>query len=169
MEEGTPAPDSLDQPLSIDHPNHNEEGGIQETPPFEKYDPLLHGGVTELLTMTSGKALWLATAASKKKEVLSIAFMTKYIQYAKAQAAPVLTKGAADWIVNIYAHLWNDNAEENRKHMSPLTAHTLKTLIRLSIVHAKAHLLPKIQQKDALAPRWRGMAPHCNRRRGHVL
>ncbi|KAF8591985.1 putative MCM3-subunit of pre-replication complex [Ramaria rubella] len=150
VEEGTPAPDSLDQPLSIDHPDHNE-GIIEETSPFEKYDPLLHGGVADMPTTTSGRVSRSATTAAKKKEVLSIAFIKKYIQYAKARPAPVLTKGAADWIVNVYARLRNEESEENGKRTSPLTARTLETLIRLSTAHAKARLSPKIQQKDALA------------------
>jgi DNA replication licensing factor MCM3 len=53
----------------------------------------------------------------KKKEVLSIAFVKKYIQYAKARPAPVLTKGAADWIVSVYARLRNEDSEENGKRV----------------------------------------------------
>jgi DNA replication licensing factor MCM3 len=107
----------MDQPLSIDHPDHSEESGVQETSPFEKYDPLLHGGVADLPTTSSGRVSRSATASAKKKEVLSIAFVKKYIQYAKARPAPVLTKGAADWIVSVYARLRNDDAEENGKRV----------------------------------------------------
>ena len=48
-------------------------------------------------------------------EVLSIAFIKKYIQYAKDRPLPVLTKGAADLIVNFYATLRNEDNERNFK------------------------------------------------------
>ncbi|KIJ45741.1 hypothetical protein M422DRAFT_778920 [Sphaerobolus stellatus SS14] len=145
LEEGTPPADTLGQPLSIDHPDHNEEPA-EDTSPFEKYDPLIHGGIGA--TTASGRRV---KNQNQKKEVLSIAFVKKYIQYAKARPAPVLTKGAADWIVDVYARLRNEDLEEKGKRTSPLTARTLETLIRLSTAHAKARLSPKIMQKDAQA------------------
>lgn len=114
---GTPAPDSLDQPLSIDRPDHSGERSVDEVSPFEKYDPLLHGGVGDMPTTSSGRVSRSATTAAKKKEVLSIAFVKKYIQYAKARPAPILTKGAADWIVSVYARLRNEDSEENGKRV----------------------------------------------------
>lgn len=83
----------------------------QETPVFEKFNPLLHGGVTT----TSGKG------ASKRKEVLSIGFVKKYIQYSKNRIKPVLTKPAADWIVNVYSSLRNDDMAANQKRVRLLT------------------------------------------------
>ncbi|TDL28827.1 ATP dependent DNA helicase [Rickenella mellea] len=143
VEEGTPAHDTLAQPLAIDGPTtQNPRGNTEEdeaTSAFEKYDPLLHVGIG---AAQKGKK-------NKKIEVLSIAFVKKYIQYAKNKPAPVLSKGAADWIVNCYAQLRNEEAEKNYKRTSPLTARTLETLIRLATAHAKARLSPKVQQKDA--------------------
>lgn len=109
VEEGTPAHDNLSQPLSVDGPSiGSQEAEDTETSPFEKFDPLLHIGLSGTSTRTrQGK--------EKKKEVLSIAFVKKYIQYAKGRPAPVLTKGAADWIVNLYASLRNEEAESNQK------------------------------------------------------
>ncbi|KAF8528057.1 ATP dependent DNA helicase [Hysterangium stoloniferum] len=147
VEEGVPAADSLDQPLSIDHPDPSGEGSVEDTSPFEKYDPLLHGGLGA--AAQSGRSSRSKSAANKKKEVLSITFVKKYIQYAKARPAPVLTKGAADWIVHVYSRLRNEESEGNNKRTSPLTARTLETLIRLSTAHAKARLSPKVQEKDA--------------------
>lgn len=63
------------------------------------------------MTTTSGRG------ANKKKEVLSIAFVKKYIQYAKSRIHPVLTKGAADWIVNVYSSLRNDDMAANQKRV----------------------------------------------------
>ena len=111
MEEGTPTHDSLSQPLSVDGPGmgSTESEGI-DTSPFEKFDPLLHIGVSGTATRTrSGKL--------KKREVLSIAFVKKYIQYAKGKPAPILTKGAADWIVNSYASLRNEEEKSNQKRV----------------------------------------------------
>ncbi|PCH33329.1 ATP dependent DNA helicase [Wolfiporia cocos MD-104 SS10] len=145
VEEGTPVPDSLTQSLSIEAPGHSQPDGDEGEPSaFEKYDPLLHIGIGEAVSSTRRKK-------PKKQEVLSIAFVKKYIQYAKSKPAPVLTKGAADWIVNVYATLRNEDLEGNKKRTSPLTARTLETLIRLATAHAKARLSPKVQVADAMA------------------
>ena len=114
VEEGTPIQDNLSQLLSVENPatsaNTNE---AVETSPFEKYDPLLHVG------MTAGKhPKTRAGQAAKKVEVLSVTFIKKYIQYAKSKPAPVLTNGAADWIVGLYAELRNEAAEDNRKKVN---------------------------------------------------
>jgi DNA replication licensing factor MCM3 len=57
-----------------------------------------------------------------KMEVLSLTFVKKYIQYAKARPAPVLTKGAADWIVNVYSGLRNDEVDANNRRVGLSTA-----------------------------------------------
>jgi DNA replication licensing factor MCM3 len=103
---GTPAVENLNQHLDVG--GEEAESRTNETPVFEKFNPLLHGGVTT----TSGRG------ANKRKEVLSIAFVKKYIQYAKSRCHPVLTKGAADWIVNVYSALRNDDLASNQKRVS---------------------------------------------------
>ncbi|KAG8759979.1 MCM DNA helicase complex subunit [Serendipita sp. 396] len=144
VEEGTPAHDILSQPLSVGNPVHTANDQPQETSPFEKFDPLLHGGIANSEGRTKrGKK-------KKEKEVLALAFIKKYIQYAKARPHPVLTKGAADWIVSVYSSLRNDNLEDNRRRTAPMTARTLETLIRLSTAHAKARLSPRVEEKDAI-------------------
>ncbi|GJJ09582.1 MCM DNA helicase complex subunit [Clathrus columnatus] len=148
-EEGVPIPDSLDQQLSVDDPADNPNS-TEEVSPFQKYDPLLHGGIGGTRESIHGRASRSATSAAKKKEVLSIAFVKKYIQYAKARPPPVLTKAAADWIIDVYARLRNEETD-GKKRTSPLTARTLETLIRLSTAHAKGRLSPKIQEQDARA------------------
>jgi DNA replication licensing factor MCM3 len=114
VEEGTPIQDNLSQLLSVENPavssNTNE---AVETSPFEKFDPLLHVG------MAAGKhPKTRAGQAAKKVEVLSVAFIKKYIQYAKSKPAPVLIHGAADWIVGLYAELRNEAAEDNKKKVN---------------------------------------------------
>ncbi|KAG6817636.1 hypothetical protein H0H87_006264 [Tephrocybe sp. NHM501043] len=152
VEEGTPCHDILDQALSVDGPNVAGEGDAIDTSPFEKFDPLLHIGLTKSKT---GHKTGRMTRSSKpkKKEILSIPFVKKYIQYAKSKPAPVLTKGAADHIVQVYASLRNVDMEGNNKKVgantSPLTARTLETLIRLATAHAKARLSPKVEEADA--------------------
>ncbi|KAI5477407.1 hypothetical protein MNV49_006398 [Pseudohyphozyma bogoriensis] len=140
LEEGAPALDTLEQNLSMGGDTTSPEN-VQETAVFEKFNPLLHGGVTT----TSGKG------KDKRKEVLSIAFVKKYLQHAKNSIKPVLTKAAADHIVQVYAGLRNDDLAGNQKRTSPLTARTLETLIRLSTAHAKARLSTEVQEKDAWA------------------
>ncbi|KAF8078335.1 MCM2/3/5 family-domain-containing protein [Lyophyllum atratum] len=143
VEEGTPCHDILDQPLSVDGPGVATEGDAVDTSPFEKFDPLLHIGIVN----SSGRQT--RSSKPKNKEILSIPFVKKYIQYAKSKPAPALTKGAADHIVQVYASLRNVDMEGNNKKTSPLTARTLETLIRLATAHAKARLSTKVEEADA--------------------
>jgi DNA replication licensing factor MCM3 len=109
VEEGTPIFDNSEQSLNVAGPSQvDTDQEPQEVSPFEKFDPLLHIGITKSLSSTRrGK--------EKKLEVLSIAFIKKYIQYAKDRPPPALTKGAADLIVNFYATLRNEDNERNLK------------------------------------------------------
>ena len=109
LEEGTPALDNLEQNLSVGGVTDQDEAlaARGETAVFEKFNPLLHGGVTT----TSGRG------ANKKKEVLSIAFIKKYVQYAKSRCKPTLTKAAAEYIVAVYSSLRNDDLASNQKRV----------------------------------------------------
>ena len=116
VEEGTPIQDTLSQPLSIDNPaSSSTTNEAVDTSPFEKYDPLLHVGM-----MAGRHPKTRAGQTAKKIEVISVAFIKKYIQYAKSKPAPVLTNGAADWIVGVYAELRNEAAEDNKKKVRPV-------------------------------------------------
>ena len=113
VEEGTPIQDNLSQLLSVENPASSTTNEGVDTSPFEKFDPLLHVG------MTAGRhPKTRAGQAAKKVEVLSVAFIKKYIQYAKSKPAPVLTNGAADWIIGVYAELRNEAAEDNKKKVN---------------------------------------------------
>lgn len=112
IEEGTPITDNLTQSLAVDGPEIATEGEPTQTSPFEKFDPLLHIGVTAD-----------NPTKQKKIEVLSIPFIKKYIQYAKSKPAPVLTKEAADYIVPCYASLRNDDQERNQKKVRFIFVH----------------------------------------------
>ncbi|KAJ7596741.1 MCM2/3/5 family-domain-containing protein [Mycena floridula] len=145
VEEGTPSHDNLSQPLAVDGPGTApDEQDEEEASPFEKFDPLLHVGVG---STSSGRQT--RSMRGKKTEILRIAFVKKYIQYAKSKPAPVLTKGAADHIVQVYSSLRNDEQAANNKKTSPLTARSLETLIRLATAHAKARLSTKVEESDA--------------------
>lgn len=93
---------------------------------YEKFNPLLHGGVTT----TSGKG------AKKQKTVLSIAFVKKYIQYAKA-TQPILTPQASEHIVSVYAGLRNDDLASNQKRVSGFLTFDLR--VGLTVVY-RPHL-----------------------------
>ncbi|KAG5928456.1 hypothetical protein E4U42_000589 [Claviceps africana] len=138
-EEGAPVRDAASQNLGVTTDNPVEAQAYTEV--FEKYDAMLHAGVTR----TSGRG------SSRKPEVLSIPFMKKYIQYAKNRIRPVLTQGASDRIAEIYVGLRNDEMEGNQRRTSPLTVRTLETLIRLATAHAKARLSNRVEEQDALA------------------
>ncbi|KAK9239706.1 MCM2/3/5 family-domain-containing protein [Lipomyces kononenkoae] len=157
MEEGVPLREDAGQSLqvgdgSISRHAHDDleddedieaAGGVgddsDEHKVYEKYDSLLHAGVTTK-TKVNG---------SKKIEVLSIPFIKKYIHYAKTRIKPVLSKHAADYIVATYAGLRNDELSANQRKTSPITARTLETLIRLATAHAKSRLSMRVEKKDA--------------------
>ncbi|GAA6007918.1 hypothetical protein JCM10207_004924 [Rhodosporidiobolus poonsookiae] len=144
LEEGAPAVDTLEQHLSVgtEQPATAAEANAS---PFEKYNPLLHGGVAPAISRKGGKK------KAKNPEVLTIAFVKKYIQYAKGSIQPQLTPDASDYITKAWTNLRNDDAGPNQKRTSPMTVRALETLIRLSTAHAKARLSPEITEDDAIA------------------
>lgn len=138
-EEGAPVREQATQTLGVGLEDEGDAG--QPTDVYEKYNVMLHAGVT----VTTGRG------PTRKVEVLSIPFIKKYIQYAKSRIKPVLTKGAADHVVTTYSALRNDEMEGNQRKTSPMTARTLETLIRLATAHAKARLSNRVEERDALA------------------
>ena len=138
-EEGAPVREQAQQSLGVGL--DRDQDANRDTQVYEKFNIMLHAGVT----VTSGRG------NARKVDVLSIPFIKKYIQYAKLQRKPVLTKGAADHIVATYSALRNDELEGNQRKTSPLTARTLETLIRLATAHAKARLSHRVEERDAEA------------------
>ncbi|KAM5348514.1 hypothetical protein ACJ41O_008338 [Fusarium nematophilum] len=138
-EEGAPVREQGAQSLGVSTTNQADSQGPTEV--FEKYDAMLHSGVT----VTSGRG------SNKKPEILSIPFMKKYIQYAKTRIKPVLTQEASDRIADIYVGLRNDEMEGNQRRTSPLTVRTLETIIRLATAHAKSRLSNRVEERDAIA------------------
>ncbi|KAM3498195.1 hypothetical protein MY10362_008473 [Beauveria mimosiformis] len=138
-EEGAPVREQASQFLGV---SADTQAGTQRpTEVFEKFDAMLHAGVTH----TSGRG------SNKKPEILSIPFMKKYIQYAKTRIKPILTQEASDRISEIYVGLRNDGMEGNQRRTSPLTVRTLETIIRLATAHAKSRLSNRVEERDAAA------------------
>ncbi|KAI0392115.1 MCM2/3/5 family-domain-containing protein [Xylariaceae sp. FL0594] len=138
-DEGAPVRENTSQALGVSL--QSQDATQKPTEVYEKYDAMLHAGVT----LTSGRG------ANKRHEVLSIPFMKKYIQYCKTRIKPVLTQAASDRIAEIYVGLRNDEMEGNQRRTSPLTVRTLETLIRLATAHAKSRLSNRVEERDALA------------------
>ncbi|KAK4553775.1 MCM DNA helicase complex subunit [Recurvomyces mirabilis] len=136
-EEGAPVREQPNQTLGVGL--EDEADAKKPSEVYEKFNVMLHAGVT----ITVGRG------AQRRVEVLSIPFIKKYIQYAKSRIKPILTKGAADYIVSAYSALRNDDMEGNQRKTSPMTPRTLETLIRLASAHAKARLSNKVEEKDA--------------------
>lgn len=143
LEEGQPARDTLDQVLDVGDGNADQDALLGEASPFEKFNPLLHAGLAAAQAASGSKR--------QRHQVLTMAFVKKYIQYAKQRVQPALTKGATEWIVNVYSNLRNDEMRANQRKTSPLTARTLETLIRLATAHAKARLSAYVEERDAEA------------------
>lgn len=117
VEEGTPAVDELEQNLFVGGNDAADEASTlaarQETPVWEKYNPLLHGGVT-----LSGSSRRTRSSTNKTdKQVLAIPFIKKYIQYAKNRCKPELQPEAAEYIVSVYTGLRNDDLASNQKRV----------------------------------------------------
>lgn len=121
VEEGTPSHDNLTQFLAVDGPTANSTNDQEDdASPYEKYDPLLHVGVEVHPSRPKTRS------RAKKPEILRIAFVKKYIQYAKSRVSPILTKGAADYIVQVYASLRNDEQAANNKKVLLLISRRAK-------------------------------------------
>ncbi|KAI1426899.1 MCM2/3/5 family-domain-containing protein [Xylaria sp. FL1777] len=136
-DEGAPVRENVSQALGV--ALQSQDATQKPTEVYEKYDAMLHAGVT----VTSGRG------ANKRHEVLSIPFMKKYIQYCKTRIKPILTQDASDRIAEIYVGLRNDEMEGNQRRTSPLTVRTLETLIRLATAHAKSRLSNRVEERDA--------------------
>ena len=136
-EEGLPVREDAEQSLGVGL----EDMQATDSRVFERFNPMLHADIARESGRHSGR----------RKEVLTVSFIKKYIQYAKTRIRPVLTKGAADHIVYTYANLRNDDISSNQRKTSPMTARTLETLIRLSTAHAKARLSQRVEEQDAMA------------------
>ena len=140
-EEGAPIREQANQMLGVGvQEDQNADQGTSLV--FEKYNVVLHAGFSFQSASRRRR---------KKQEVpVSMAFLKKYIQYAKSRCKPVLTKEASDYVVNAYASLRNDGIEANQRRTSPMTARTLETLIRLSTAHAKSRLSSRVEEADAV-------------------
>jgi DNA replication licensing factor MCM3 len=142
-EEGAPVRDNTNLTLGVGVDISEGNDANKATPVYEKFNPLLHSGVTIRRKKSKSRR------GAPDGDVVSLAFIKKYIQYAKTRITPVLTKAAADHIVTVYSALRNDELEGNQRRTSPLTARTLETLIRLSTAHAKSRLSRVVEEHDA--------------------
>ncbi|SZF02197.1 unnamed protein product [Blumeria hordei] len=137
-EDGAPVREISQQSLGVGV--DQDAATNKSTEVYEKYNQMLHAGVT----FTTGRG------ANKRVEVLSIPFVKKYIQYAKNRIKPILTTEASDRISDIYVALRNDDMQSNQRKTSPMTVRTLETIIRLATAHAKARLSGRVEERDAL-------------------
>ena len=135
-EEGAPVREQAQQTLGVGL--EEDPNASKETLVYEKFNVILHSG----MKMTGRGGI-------KRTDVLSMAFIKKYIQYAKSRIKPVLTKAASDKIVAAYSQLRNDDMATNQRRTSPMTARTLETLIRLATAHAKSRLSGTVDEIDA--------------------
>lgn len=85
-----------------------------------------------------------ADSRTKSDAILSIAFIKKYLLYAKSRIIPTLGDAATATIIEAYTEL---RSREDTKTL-PITARTLETIIRLSVAHAKCRLSNEVQEVD---------------------
>ena len=77
-------------------------------------------------------------------DLLSKAFLRKFIHYAKNRVMPELSEEAMDSISNAYSTM---RSQQTKKNL-PVTARSLETLIRLSTAHAKIRLSKSVDNVD---------------------
>eukprot|EP01104_Vermistella_antarctica_P014777 TRINITY_DN4707_c0_g2_i1.p1 TRINITY_DN4707_c0_g2~~TRINITY_DN4707_c0_g2_i1.p1 ORF type:complete len:797 (-),score=241.98 TRINITY_DN4707_c0_g2_i1:285-2675(-) len=106
-----------------------EDDEDDTAPMVQKFNQLLHGG------------------AAAREDVYSIAFIKKYIMYAKRFVKPKLNEEASQVIAQAYAEL---RSMEDMKTL-PITPRTLETMIRLSAAHARIRLSNRIVKEDVTA------------------
>ncbi|OAA68537.1 DNA replication licensing factor mcm3 [Niveomyces insectorum RCEF 264] len=143
-EEGAPVRETGQQSLGVGMQNQNEAASQRPVDVYEKHNDMLHAGVARAIGARGA-------AANKKRELLTIPFLKKYVHYAKTRVRPVLTQEASDRIGDIYVALRNDGMEGNQRRTSPMTVRTLETLIRLATAHAKSRLSNRVEERDASA------------------
>ena len=139
-EEGSPVRDRPNQTLGVGL--EDSQRGDEPTDVYEKFNAMLHAGMIP-------QAARGGRRRNNNVEILSIPFIKKYIQYAKSRVKPILTKGAADHVIETYSALRNDELTGNQRRTSPITPRTLETLIRLATAHAKARLSNRVEERDA--------------------
>ncbi|KAL2651198.1 hypothetical protein R1flu_019326 [Riccia fluitans] len=111
-----------------------EDENSKSTSVFVKYNRLLHGE---------------RRGRHGRKDVLTIKFLKKYINYAKSRMQPILTEEASEQIAQAYAEMRNNGTDKSGGGGTlPITARTLETIIRLSAAHAKLKLRNQVKKAD---------------------
>ncbi|KAI0216884.1 MCM DNA helicase complex subunit [Massospora cicadina] len=108
-----------------------------DSPVYEKHHTAKHAGVPQNSRNPDGP-----------RDLLTAAFIKKYIFYAKSKVEPKLTPEAAEKIKDAYISLRNGEMHGRTRRTLPVTARTLETLIRLSTAHAKARLSSRVDSHD---------------------
>jgi hypothetical protein len=99
-----------------------------------KYNRLLHGRQAK---------------GAKRRDLLSTAFLKKYIHWCKFLKPPSLTEEASAFIAQQYAEMRREKAEAGAEKTLPVTARSLETMIRLSTAHAKLRQSKDVTLADA--------------------
>ncbi len=108
--------------------------GANDENPFEKTHPLV----------SSGTGRRQSTA-----QLLKVAFLKKYIHYARTRIKSVLTEEASEVISEKYAEFREKSkslAEDMKGKVFPVSPRTLEAMIRLATAHAKARLSPRVEK-----------------------
>lgn len=159
-QEGVPLPLSGGGFADMFGNDDDDEGDDRDenTPIYEKINPLLHGGILEEIQaeealergqrVTDGDDTRSLPVAQQEK-LVTVDFAKKYIHYAKNRMKPKLTDEANDRISSAYAEMRSGAAASSRT--LPVTARALETIIRLSTAHAKVRLSPVVEVVDVEA------------------
>ena len=158
-QEGVPLPlngGSLGASILQDEDADNDDSE-DNTPVYQKVNPLLHGGIIEEIEQEERQSMQRAPspggsstqrqlARSQNEKLVTVEFAKKFIHYAKNRLKPTLTDEANEKISAAYAEMRSGAASSQRT--LPVTARALETIIRLATAHAKVRLSQKVQVED---------------------
>jgi DNA replication licensing factor MCM3 len=134
--EGVPVPLNATA-LSESTEDDRAEDTENDTPVFQKFSPLLHGGA-------AADSVADGESSGIRVELLTIEFIRKFISYCKSRADPKLSDEARAAIQDLYASF----RQRNKDRATVITARSLETVIRISTAHAKCRLSKEVTVAD---------------------
>ena len=174
--EGVPVPlDGSNRHRNNDEDNDDDDDTGANSNPFQKINPLLHGGIMEELRLErvarlSGKKRKQRQQSRENstgngddengdddeedgddeddnqgEQLFTMPFVKKFIHYAKNRFKPKLTDEASSFISAAYAEMRQSAAGSKTL---PVTPRALETIIRLSSAHAKSRLSRVVEEID---------------------
>lgn len=133
------------RPGTLMEPEPLNQGSVLNLDEDEEYDdqetPVWIGGKNS----KGPNSARSASSITSSSDLLTKAFLRKYLHYAKQRIHPELTEEAMESIAAEYSGM---RSKQAAKRNLPVTARSLETMIRLSTAHAKCRLSKDVEKVD---------------------